>query len=214
VCLGQNVWIPGCRLIGLCCCCFLVSLLQLRCIRISLSSLTVTTVCFQSTSVKWVMQVMFPSACSFIVCWFSLSFTTCFGLHGHLEACRILHIFIFICLKDCASLLFWFAAFFSRVHTLHVFHLCFVPVQGNNKNHERKQHMCVCVCVCVCERERERERERGVSLFSPAQLCSRLSHTHTHIQWMLLRKQTVNLRPTWQCCQCIDSVLHISHAFF
>jgi hypothetical protein len=53
------------------------------------------------------MQVMFPSACSFIVCWFLLFFTTFFGLHGHLQVCRILHIF-----KDSASLLFWFAAFF------------------------------------------------------------------------------------------------------
>jgi hypothetical protein len=35
--------------------------------------------------VQWVLQVMFPSACSFIVCWFSLSFSTCFGLHGHLH---------------------------------------------------------------------------------------------------------------------------------
>jgi hypothetical protein len=68
--------------------------------------------------VQWVLQVIFPSACSFIVCWFPLSFTTCFGLHGHLQVCRILHIF-----KDSASLLF-----FLRGHTLHVFHLCFVPV--------------------------------------------------------------------------------------
>jgi hypothetical protein len=65
---------------------------------------------------------MFPSACSFIVCWSPLSFTTCFGLHGHLQACRILYIFIFVCLKDSASLPF------LRGHTLRVFHLCFVPV--------------------------------------------------------------------------------------
>jgi hypothetical protein len=75
--------------------------------------------------------------------WFSLSFATCFGLHGHLQVCRIfyfhmpegfcfaaflvhclsLHVsaymaifkcvgyFIFICLKDSASLLFWFTVF-------------------------------------------------------------------------------------------------------
>jgi hypothetical protein len=42
---------------------------------------------------------MFPSACIFIVCWFPLSFTTCLGLHGHLQACRILHMFIFIYLR-------------------------------------------------------------------------------------------------------------------
>jgi hypothetical protein len=65
--------------------------------------------------VQWLLQVMFPSACSFIVFWFSLSFTTCFGLHGHLQVCRIFHIFIFICLKDSASLLFLFIAFFHVV---------------------------------------------------------------------------------------------------
>jgi hypothetical protein len=78
--------------------------------------------------VQCLLQIMFPSACSFIVFWFSLHFTACFGLHGHLQVCRILHIFIFICLKDSALLLFWLAAFFSRGHTLHVFHLCFVPM--------------------------------------------------------------------------------------
>jgi hypothetical protein len=58
--------------------------------------------------VQLLLQVMFPSVCSFIIFWFSLSFTTCFGLHGHLHVCRILHIFIFICLKDSALLLFFF----------------------------------------------------------------------------------------------------------
>jgi hypothetical protein len=38
-----------------------------------------------------------------LLCWFSLSITTCFGLHGHLQVYRI---FIFICLQDSASLLF------------------------------------------------------------------------------------------------------------
>jgi hypothetical protein len=53
----------------------------------------------------------------FIVCWFPLSFTTCFGLHGHLQVCRILHIF-----KDSASLLFWISAFFTWSHC--VFSIC------------------------------------------------------------------------------------------
>jgi hypothetical protein len=75
--------------------------------------------------------VMFPSACSFIVFWSSLSFTTRFGLHDHLHvlvlfpsACSFIVLvftvfhyvfrstwpsscvgyFIFICLKDSASL--------------------------------------------------------------------------------------------------------------
>jgi hypothetical protein len=51
---------------------------------------------------QWLLQVMFPSACSFIVFWFSLSYTICFSLHGHVQVCRILHIFLFICLKDSA----------------------------------------------------------------------------------------------------------------
>jgi hypothetical protein len=66
--------------------------------------------------VQWVLEVMSPSACSFIIYWFPLFFTIYFGLHGHF------HIF-----KDSASLLFWFATFL-RGHILHVFHLCFVPV--------------------------------------------------------------------------------------
>jgi hypothetical protein len=54
---------------------------------------------------------------------FPLSFTACFGLHGHLQVCKSLHIFI----KESALLLFLFSAFL-RGPTLHVFHLCFVPV--------------------------------------------------------------------------------------
>jgi hypothetical protein len=44
---------------------------------------------------QWVLQVMLPSACSFIVdvslsyIWLSLFYTTCFGLHGHLQVCRV-----------------------------------------------------------------------------------------------------------------------------
>jgi hypothetical protein len=74
--------------------------------------------------VHWLLQVMFPSVNSFIVFWFSLSFTACFGLHDHLEMCRILHIFIFICLKDSASMLFWFVAPFFHLVTLCMFSIC------------------------------------------------------------------------------------------
>jgi hypothetical protein len=60
---------------------------------------------------QWVLQVMFSSACSFIACWFYLSFTTFFSLHGHPQVCRILHVFIFTCLR---VLLFCF--FFTWSH--------------------------------------------------------------------------------------------------
>jgi hypothetical protein len=68
-------------------------------------------------------------------------FTTCFGLHGHLQVCRI---FIFICLKDSALLLF--SAFFSCGHPLHVFHLCCKQqadkhtCKETTKNNGGKQH--------------------------------------------------------------------------
>jgi hypothetical protein len=64
---------------------------------------------------RWLLQVMFPSVCNFIVFWFSLSFTTYFGLHGHLQV-WIFDIFILICLKDSASLLFWYVALLSCMH--------------------------------------------------------------------------------------------------
>jgi hypothetical protein len=73
--------------------------------------------------VQWVLQVMFPSACGFILCWFSLSFTTCFGLHDHLQVYRIFHIFIFICLRILLRCFFWFAALFHVV-TLWMFLIC------------------------------------------------------------------------------------------
>jgi hypothetical protein len=87
----------------------------------------------------------YVSVCLQLYCMLvSLSFTTYFGLHGHLQVCRILHIFIFICLR------ILFAAFFSRGYTLQVFHLCFVPVlfsfvflqhlASRRKKHEGEQH--------------------------------------------------------------------------
>jgi hypothetical protein len=84
---------------------------------------------------------MFPSARSFIVCSFPLSFTTRFGLHGHLQVCRILHIFIyFYTFKDSVPLLFlvrcpfltWShsvcfpSVFCSCAVFLRVFFLCFL----------------------------------------------------------------------------------------
>jgi hypothetical protein len=63
-----------------------------------------------------------------LLCWFSLAFTTCFGLHAIF---RCVGYFIFICLKDSASLLFS-AFFFSRGHALRV-SICVFPEQTNNK---------------------------------------------------------------------------------
>jgi hypothetical protein len=76
-------------------------------------------------TVQWLLQVIFPFACSFIARWFSLSFTICFGLHGHLQVCRILHIFIFRCLRTLFRCFFFrFGAFF------HVVTLCMFPSVG------------------------------------------------------------------------------------
>jgi hypothetical protein len=57
----------------------------------------------------------YVSVCSAQLCWFSLSFTTCFGLRGHLQVCRIFyfHILEGFCLAA------FFLPFFSRGHTLH-----------------------------------------------------------------------------------------------
>jgi hypothetical protein len=82
---------------------------------------------------------MFPSACSFIVCWFSLSFTTCFGLHGHLQVWAILHIFIFICLNDSASLPFFTYSHFACFPI--VFCSCAVLL---------RYFCCFLACVFVC----------------------------------------------------------------
>jgi hypothetical protein len=45
-----------------------------------------------------------------LLCWFSLSFTTSFGLHGYLQVCRIyIYIYIYIYLLEG----FCFSAFFA-----------------------------------------------------------------------------------------------------
>jgi hypothetical protein len=45
-----------------------------------------------------------------LLCWFSLSFTTCFGLHGHLQVCRkfYIHLLEGFCFPD------FFLPFFSH----------------------------------------------------------------------------------------------------
>jgi hypothetical protein len=70
-----------------------------------------------------VLQVMFPSAFSFIV----LVFTVSLHISAYIAIFNCVGYFIFICLKDSASLLLSAFFFFSRGHTLHVsivFSLC------------------------------------------------------------------------------------------
>jgi hypothetical protein len=79
------------------------------------------------------------------LCWFPLSFTTCFGLHSHLQVCRI---FYFHMLEGfCFAV---FSAFFSRGHTLHVsicdFFLCFPSLF--------LLFPCVCVCLLACKEKK------------------------------------------------------------
>jgi hypothetical protein len=57
-----------------------------------------------------------------LLCWFSLSFTTCFGLHGHLQVWRL-------CFRLRAALLCFFSLSFTTCFGLHghlqVWRLCF-----------------------------------------------------------------------------------------
>jgi hypothetical protein len=84
------------------------------------------------------MGIVFPSAFSFIVLVFTFFHL---GLHGHLQVCRI---FIFVCLKDSASLLFGFAAIFFTWSPSacfpFVFFLCCFPSLF-------LLYPCVCVCL-------------------------------------------------------------------
>jgi hypothetical protein len=56
-----------------------------------------------------------------LLCWFSRSFATCFGLHGHLQVCRIFyfHMLEGFCFAASFSLFF-----FTWSHSV-CFHLCF-----------------------------------------------------------------------------------------
>jgi hypothetical protein len=71
---------------------------------------------FAQNFINGYCRLCFRLRASFIVLVFTVSL--CFGLHGHLQVCKI---FIFICLKDSASLLFvafWVCClFFTWSHT-------------------------------------------------------------------------------------------------
>jgi hypothetical protein len=85
---------------------------------------------------QWVLQVMSPSACCFIVCWFPLSFTTCFGLHGHLQVCRIFCIFIFIYLGILLRCPFFYLVTLRMFSICVLFLCCFLFFFS-------------CLCVCL-----------------------------------------------------------------
>jgi hypothetical protein len=78
-------------------------------------------------TVQWILQVMPPSACCFIVCWFSTVFHYMFRPTWPSSSVRSLHIFIFVYLRTLLRC-FLVRCLFLCGHTLHVFHLCFVPV--------------------------------------------------------------------------------------
>jgi hypothetical protein len=88
-----------------------------------------------------------------LLCWFLLSFTTCFSLHGHLQECRI---FYFCMLEG-----FCFAAFFcffSHGDTLHV-SICVFSVLFSFVIFVVFLHVCLSACfffvVCLfCQTDR------------------------------------------------------------
>jgi hypothetical protein len=102
-----------------------------------------------------------------LLCWFSVSFTTCFGLHGHLHVCRI---FYFHMLEG-----FCFAVFFSRGHTLHVSicdsFLCFPSLL--------LLFPCVCVCLLV---SRQMETCRAWPHEKKAEKKSREAESFEHMK--------------------------------
>jgi hypothetical protein len=88
-----------------------------------------------------------------LLCWFQLSFATCFGLHGHLQVCRSfivlvstvsLHVSAYMAIFRCVrAILFWFSLSFTTCLGLHghlqvcrsfivlvstVFHCMFRPI--------------------------------------------------------------------------------------
>jgi hypothetical protein len=56
--------------------------------------------CFWLTTIHLSFEVMLQSACSFIVdgslfyVYLSLFYTTCYGLHGHLQVCMMFYFYI------------------------------------------------------------------------------------------------------------------------
>jgi hypothetical protein len=81
----------------------------------------------------------YVSACVQLYCVGFYCFTTCFGLHGHLQVCSILYIHMLegFCFAD------FFLCLFSRGHTLHVsicvlFLCCFPSL------------FLLFPCVCAC----------------------------------------------------------------
>jgi hypothetical protein len=79
----------------------------------------------------------YVSVCVQLYCVAFHCFTTCFGLHGHLQVCRI---FYFLVLKESASLLFFLP--FVHVVTLCTFSFVFFPLFPSL--------FLLFLCVCMC----------------------------------------------------------------
>jgi hypothetical protein len=88
---------------------------------------------------KWVLHAV--SVCVQLYCVGFHCFTTCFGLHGHLQVCTI---FYFHMLEGFCFAAFFFCLFFTWSHSA-CFHLCFFLCFPSFF-----LFPCVCVCVCVC----------------------------------------------------------------
>jgi hypothetical protein len=87
---------------------------------------------------------MFLSACSFIALVLTVFHYT---FQDYMAIFKCVRYFIFICLNDFASLLFFGSLpFFSRGHTLHVFHLCFVAVLFSFVIFVVSLHVCLSAC--------------------------------------------------------------------
>jgi hypothetical protein len=91
--------------------------------------------------VQWVLQVMFPSACSFIVLVFTVFH---YMFRPSWPSSSLNDIFIFICLKDSASLLF--LCLFLRGHTLRV-SICVFPVLFSFVVFVVSLRVCLSACI-------------------------------------------------------------------
>jgi hypothetical protein len=115
---------------------------------------------WSSASVRWserkpqyfdgFCRLCFRLRAALLLFFFSLSFTTCFGLHGHLQVCRIsLFSYAWRILLRC----FFFCLFFTCSHSARFhFHFEFVSGRDSNFNPYELEHWEVGVRVPVGSR--------------------------------------------------------------